>query len=140
MDLEHIINTIQQKRLQPDMIKVLEWWLERSDMATKAAVTEQLEKLAYRLTPEEAEKIVRSMKPKGQNWSIQQVTNYLAGVDPSADALDYYLAMNMAYNDYASTAKVFGLQNSVEFYYNIAKDFINDIDAKPYKLEKYFSE
>ena len=140
MDIGNVITTVCKKGLQSDLVKVLEWWYEKSDMSVRTSVSEQMEKLAYRLTPSEAENIVRNMRPRGQNWSMQQVSDYLAGVDPSADSLYYYIAMNMAYNDYASTAKVFGLQNSVEFYYNIAKDFINDVDAKPYKLEKFFSE
>ena len=40
--------------------------------------------------------------------------------------------------DFSATAKHFGLQNDVEFFYHLAKDFIEDPDAKPMKVEKYF--
>ena len=41
-------------------------------------------------------------------------------------------------NDYYDTAKVFGLQDDAECYFNLAEDFIEDPDAKPLKVEKYF--
>ena len=41
-------------------------------------------------------------------------------------------------NDCYDTTKVFGLQDDAEFYFNPAKDFIEDPDAKPLKVEKYF--
>ena len=47
--------------------------------------------------------------------------------------------MNMTYNDYMNTAITFGLKDNPDFFYSLAKDFINDADAAPYKVEKYFS-
>lgn len=50
----------------------------------------------------------------------------------------YYLCMNMAYNDYYKTAESVGKGEDPEFYFSIARDFINDADAKDFKVEKYF--
>ena len=46
--------------------------------------------------------------------------------------------MNMIYNDYCDTAKLYNLQNDPEFFFSLARDFIEDPDAKPLKVEKYF--
>ena len=46
--------------------------------------------------------------------------------------------MNMAYNDYRKTAEKFNLEDDVNFYFCIAHDFIEDPDAKEFKVELYF--
>lgn len=121
------------------MVNVLEWWYNTSDSATQKAVMSKLEQLAYKITLPEAERIVKGMRPKGQNWSPKQIQEYLASRGSSDDYVTYYLVMNMAYNDYYGTAKMFGLQNNPEFYYSIARDFIEDQDADSFKVEKYFN-
>lgn len=101
-----------------------------------------LECLAYKIPSDEAVDIVRAMRPRGQNWSMQQVKDLCRtkGIDvtKSSECVNYYLCMNMAYNDYYDTAKMFGLQSDEEFFFSLAKDFIEDPDAKPFKVEKYF--
>lgn len=101
---------------------------------------EDLECLAYKIPAEEAEQIVRTMRPKGQNWSLQQVKDLIRAKGINGDAVNWYLVMNMCYNDYYDTAKAYGLQGDEEFFFCLAKDFIEDPDAKPYKVEKYFCE
>lgn len=44
----------------------------------------------------------------------------------------------MVYNDFMNTARAYGMQNDVDFFFSLAKDFIEDPDAKPLKVEKYF--
>lgn len=99
-----------------------------------------LECLAYKIPTEEAIQIVKAMRPKGQHWSMQQIKDYCRDKGIDKDIVNWYLVMNMCYNDYYDTAKTFGLQNDDEFYYSLAKDFIEDPDAKPLKVEKYFCE
>lgn len=74
------------------------------------------------------------MRPAGQHWTHKQVKEYLA----TKGITDYYLVMNMVFNDYQKTAQLFNLQNDVEFYFSLARDFIEDVDAKPFKVERYF--
>ena len=97
-----------------------------------------LEKLAYRISKEKAETIVKSMQPKGQYWNFQQVKEFVKEHDVNSDWIDWYLVMNMVYNDYCDTAKMYNLQNDPEFFFSLARDFIEDPDAKPLKVEKYF--
>ena len=81
--------------------------ISRKDPALYTSIMDQLEQLAYRIPKDEAERIVRAMRPKGQYWT---------------------------------TAKLYGLHADVDVFYNLAKDFIEDPDAKPMKVEKYFLE
>lgn len=112
--------------------------LSRKDPAMFEEYIEKLEHLAYRIPKEEAERIVRNMRPKGQYWTYAQVMDLVKSKGVTSDWTNWYLVMNMVYNDYCATAKHFGLQNDVEFFYHLAKDFIEDPDAKPMKVEKYF--
>lgn len=97
-----------------------------------------LECLAYKISPEEAMQIVKSMRPKGQYWSMQQVKDMCREHGVDKDIVNWYLVLNMVYNDYCGTAKAFGLQGDEDFFWSLAKDFIEDPDAKPFKVEKYF--
>ena len=124
-----------------------EVWTISEDMLNKLArkdpmlfeeYIDKLEHLAYRIPKDEAERIVRAMRPKGQYWSYTQVMDLVRSKGITGDCVNWYLVMNMVYNDYCATAKHFGLQNDVEFFYHLAKDFIEDPDAKPMKVEKYF--
>ena len=101
---------------------------------------EDLECLAYKISQPEAEKIVKSMRPRGQCYSVQQVRDMLRSKGIDKHLTNWYLVINMCYNDYYDTAKMFGLQNDDEFFFSLAKDFIEDPDAKPHKVEKYFAE
>ena len=112
--------------------------LARKDPSLFEEYIEKLEHLAYRIPKDEAERIVRNMRPKGQYWTYDQVVSVVKAKGVTSDWCNWYLVMNMVYNDFCSTAKHFGLQNDIDFYYHLAKDFIEDPDAKPMKVEKYF--
>lgn len=114
--------------------------LSRKDPALYNEFIEQLEHLAYRIPKDEAEQIVRNMRPKGQYWTYSQVMDLVKSKGITGDWINWYLVMNMVYNDFCGTAKAYGMQNDTEFYYHLAKDFIEDPDAKPMKVEKYFMD
>lgn len=97
-----------------------------------------LEDMAYSISKDEAERIVRNMKPRGQQWSYGEVAALCESKGITEHLVDYYLAINMAYNDYYPTAAMFGLQKNPEFFFSIAKDFITDADAEPHKVSMYF--
>lgn len=115
------------------MEKIKRKWPEMYD-----ELMEDLEGLAYKIPADEAVQIVKAMRPKGQNWSMQQVKDMCREHGIDKDCTSWYLVLNMVYNDYCGTAKAFGLQNDEDFYWSLAKDFIEDPDAKPFKIEKYF--
>lgn len=101
-------------------------------------IIDKLECLAYKIPKDEAENIVRRMTPKGQYWTFNQAKEFVQNHGVTHDWVNWYLVLNMVYNDYYDTAKTFGLQKDPEFYFSLAKDFIDDPDAKPLKVEKYF--
>lgn len=99
---------------------------------------QQLESIVYAIPREDAEVIVKRMEPRGQQWTYDAVKSYLSAKGIMKDYVNYYLVMNMVYNDFYNTAASFGMQKNTDFYYSLAKDFIEDVDAKPFKVEKYF--
>lgn len=114
--------------------------LSRKDPILYGEYIDKLEHLAYRIPKDEAERIVRNMRPKGQYWTYAQVMDLVKSKGVTGDWVNWYLVMNMVYNDYCDTAKRYGLHNDPDFFYHLAKDFIEDPDAKPMKVEKYFTE
>ena len=93
-------------------------------------------KMAYgnQITQEIAEDIVREMKPSGQRWGINETEQMQRdyGLD-NIDPIEFYLSMNMAFNDYR---EVFG--DNLDMYIRFSKAFICDEDAKPNKILNYF--
>lgn len=108
--------------------------LKSADIEAYREVMGDMADRYYSIDLEEAQDIVRKMKPYGEHWNYQQVCDYME----DDDCVDYYLAMNMAYNDYSKTAETFGQKDNADFYYGIARDFIKDEDADRNKLGKYF--
>lgn len=101
-------------------------------------IINKLEGIAYDIPLDKAQKIVRLMKPFGEHWSYEEVKNFIEGKGVYKHCIEYYLVMNMMYNDYYDVATNFGHQGDVDFYYELTHAFINDIDGKRYKVEKYF--
>lgn len=135
--------TIKKKYGEDKVMDMAEWafgMLEQSDHRSYTEIMDKMEKLAYSITKEDAEKIVRSMRPRGEVWTYEQVKEYIGTHGIIDKCVEYYLAMNMAKNDYYNTASTLGAQDNVEFYFNIANDFINDVDADKHKIGKYFSK
>lgn len=113
--------------------------LENADRRKYTELFEKLEDACYTICKEEAEEMVYKMSPYGQKWSNSQVRSVLEQHGESIEKLiNWYLVLNMMYNDYRNTAEMFGLSEDTEFYYNLAHDFIYDMDAKSHKVEKYF--
>lgn len=100
---------------------------------------EEAEDIMFEIEPEKAKQIVIAMKPFGQRWSMEEIKEYLKSRGISEKIKYYYMVMNMMYNDYARTAKQYNL-DVPEFYFDLSFDFINDVDAKRHKIEKYFVE
>ena len=105
----------------------------------KEDVCEEMQELAYTMDLTEARAIVQKMTPYGEHWAADKVKVYIAGKDVDPDqCIHYYVVMNMMYNDYAHTAQAFGQKDNPDFYFQLAKDFIDDVDGVPFKVEKYF--
>lgn len=139
MDYQWIVSQIHSKGKQKEMLDVLLSYIPHLSKDDQAKLEHCLEKIAYTITPEQAHHIVQTMVPYGEHWKMSEVKQFIAtkGIDVD-QTLHYYLAMNMVYNDYHGTADKFGLKDSVDFYFCLAKEFIDDADGVPFKVEKYF--
>lgn len=74
---------------------------------------------------------------KGPHWSMDQVKQVAAQKNIAEDPLDFWVAINMMYSDYCVMAKKHNV-NTVDFYVDMAKAFLDDKDAKPDKLGRYY--
>lgn len=99
---------------------------------------DELEDYIYSISLEEAQSIVKEMKPVGEKYSYEIVESTLANKElEESDIIDYYLVMNMFYNDYKTVLDKYNM-NSKEIITEFATAFIEDEDAPKYKTEKYF--
>lgn len=113
--------------------------LERTNPKLYMEMVTRLEDVAYNIPYEEAERMVKSMTPRGQHWGYNDVEKLCNSKGITTDIVSCYLVMNMVYNDYYPTAQTYGLQNDVEFFWSLAMDFITDPDGSSHKVAKYFS-
>ncbi len=94
--------------------------------------------MLYYIDEDEAIEIVKHMKPFGEVYTIESVEDTLtkSGINYD-DIIEYYLCMNMFYNDCKTYPESKRLDIN-EFCLEMSKLFINDSDAPKYKVEKYF--
>lgn len=97
-----------------------------------------IDDILYDIDDTEAIKIVRSFKPYGEVFSMNDVKDLLQKQQVSVNyCIEYYLCMNMFYNDYKVYPEAKRLDVK-EFCYEMSKLFINDVDAPKHKVAKYF--
>ena len=74
----------------------------------------------------------------GPHWTMEQTKQVMAQKNISdIDPLEFNVAMNMMFSDYAEVAKKMGV-NKIDFYVCMAKAFLDDPDAGPDKLARYY--
>lgn len=93
------------------------------------------------LTKAQAAAWVGSMKnadgTHGGHWSMEQTEAVRKQRGIECDPVMFYAAMNMMYSDYCKAAEKTGAV-SVDFYAYMAKAFLDDEDAAPDKLARYY--
>lgn len=89
-----------------------------------------------------AEKWMRSMEnddgTKGPHWSIDQVKMLMGQKGVSADPWEFMAALNAMYSDYSKVFKKHGIGDKMDLYVDLAKAFIDDKDAQPDKMARYY--
>lgn len=139
MDITYLIHDIYKRGSQEDFVTLLADMMPKMSSDMRQHLCNELEKIAYQFTPEEARLTVKKMTPYGEHYSLDQIKEHCEKAKHSIrDAVEYYMATNMAYNDYHKTAEKFGHKEDMDFYLSLAKDFIDDADGVPMKTEKYF--
>ena len=74
---------------------------------------------------------------KGAHWSYEQITQLMPQKNIECDPAEFYAAVNMMYSDYCKVAKQYNI-NTVDFYFAMAKAFLDDEDAEENKIGKYY--
>lgn len=119
-----------------DMMIDLIYELKRYDEDKAQKYKMCLYKMAYGevLSDKMAKEVVENMKPDGQHWTLEQTTQVKNqfGYANIRD-IDFWVVMNMAYNDYKDI-----FRDNVEMYARFSYDFIADPDGKEGKVFKYF--
>jgi hypothetical protein len=134
------LNKVSREDLE-EMIESLMEDIESDcpDLAKKYKA--ELEEYIYCISMNQAHEIVHKMLPYGEKFSYDLVEQFLANKEPGleeSDIIDYYLVMNMFYNDYKECFDKYSNLNQKDIYYDFSRAFIHDKDAPKYKTEKYF--
>ena len=81
-----------------------------------------------------AETWVRNL---GQNWTMEQAKQIMTRYGYACDPVEFWVALNMMQSDYSRVAAVCG-SDKEEFYAAMAHAFLDDKDALPGKLSRYY--
>lgn len=88
-----------------------------------------------------APKWVRSMEnadgTTGAHWNMAQTDEVRKQHASDCAPTAFWITMNMMYSDYCKVAEKMGV-NKPEFYACMAKAFLDDKDAQPDKLARYY--
>lgn len=92
------------------------------------------------MTKQEAESWVSRMKNAdgsvGAHWPMDKTEQVRTQRGINCDPVKFWVAMNMMYSDYCETAKKNNV-STVDFFADMAKAFLDDVDAGPDKLARY---
>lgn len=73
----------------------------------------------------------------GPHWTFEQAKQLMAQKGIAQDPVEFWAALNMVYSDYCKVMKKVNA-NTVDAYAGLAEAFLNDKDAGPDKLSRYF--
>ena len=73
----------------------------------------------------------------GPHWDMNQTRQVMEQHNIHLNDIDFWVTMNMMYSDYCKVAKKHNCSTS-EFYAAMAKAFLEDKDAYPEKLSRYY--
>jgi len=73
----------------------------------------------------------------GPHWTMEQTNQAMARINCNCDQVEFWAVMNALYSDYSKTAKKHNV-NTVDFYADMAKAWLEDSDAVHGKASAYF--
>lgn len=89
-----------------------------------------------------AEKWMQGLKnadgSKGPHWTMEQAKQVMAQKGISLDPVQFWAALNAVYSDYSEVFRKHGAGDKLDFYVDMAKAFVQDTDAMPEKLSRYY--
>ena len=75
---------------------------------------------------------------RGPHWTMDQTDKVMSQRGVTCDPVQFWVAMNMMYSDYCKIFQKYGVGDKIDFYADMAKEFLDDKDAAPDKLARYF--
>ncbi len=98
-------------------------------------IEDSLYEMAYGkvISEEMAKRWVSKMEPFGEKWTLEETTEVLRKNNLSLNPIDFYVVLNMMYNDYGKT-----IGDDTTMYIKLARDWLKDEDAKEHKLYNYY--
>lgn len=98
-------------------------------------IESELYEMAYgqKISEDMAEKWVKTMRPVGEYWTMEETTSAMHDLGYNHDVIDFFVVSNMMRNDYDNLTKdddVLALK--------LAHDWLDDEDAKDCKLYQYW--
>lgn len=76
---------------------------------------------------------------RGPHWTMDQTDKVMSQRGVTCDPVQFWVAMNMMYSDYCKIFQKYGVGDKIDFYADMAKAFLEDKDALPNKLERYYA-
>ena len=126
-----------------DMVKLtnkIDWFVDEVEKEDKELADKFLMKIDLLLNPHftretskhVVDRLINKDGSKGGHWTYDQTTRVLENQGWDFHTCDWYYVLNMIYSDYYKSGR------SDETYIELAKDFIDDIDAPDDKAKKYY--
>ena len=141
MKVKEYITTIVKNGKQEDMNKLSDM-LEEVICKTKEHHPDIYEyyktclyEMAYgkKLNKTLAENWVKNMRPAGQHWTMEEAETKMKSKDVKSSLADFYIAINMMYNDYYKLVK-----DNEELAIDLAVNWLEDEDAVKDKMYEYY--
>lgn len=133
------INEVREWPMTPDNVRTfadLLYIKERIGIADRSSEASE-----SGLTPEMADRWVVGMEnadgTRGAHWSMEATEKVRKDHGIAEDPLKWWITMNMMYSDYCGVAEKLGI-SSLDFYACMSVAFLDDKDARPDKLYRYY--
>lgn len=95
------------------------------------------QKLDKRTAMEWVNRMENSDKSRGEHFTMEQTERVRKNKGWECDPVEFWVAMNAMWSDGAQTARKFGV-DKLEYWAERAKEFLDDEDAVPDKMAKYY--
>lgn len=74
----------------------------------------------------------------GAHWTFDQAKRIMEQRSIEENPVEWWAAINMIYSDYYEVAKKHNVGGTVDFFADMAKAFLDDKDAGPNKIARYY--
>lgn len=131
----HDIDFAKHKESLMDVIDMLMCEVKEEEPELYKHIECTLYEDAYgkKINEEMAHQWVRLMQPVGMHWTMEETTGAMKSLGYSLNSIEFYVVANMMYNDYYGIVK-----EDETLALKLAKDWLDDKDAKECKLYEYW--